>query len=226
MRFLIVIGLALTLISVVGAQEASAGAPQNNSAVQPSADQGNDSAAKEMEGRSTTQTSPASEGSKGTIIPPPPSRKDISEAKRDFKVGVKLKSSGRTEAAFEQFEQASRLDPRNVDYVTAREFARQQLVMQALDRGNKAMQAKNELVATAEFRQALAYDPSNEFARQRLNDSVWETEPAPSRTLQVVQKSLEVSVSPSSERKDFEFRGDSRTLLTQVAKAYGITATI
>ena len=141
-------------------------------------------------------------------------------------MGVKLKSSGRTEAAFEQFEQASRLDPRNVEYVTAREFARQQLVMQALDRGNKAMQAKNELVATAEFRQALAYDPSNEFARQRLNDSVWETEPAPSRTLQVVQKSLEVSVSPSSERKDFEFRGDSRTLLTQVAKAYGITATI
>jgi type II secretory pathway component GspD/PulD (secretin) len=33
-------------------------------------------------------------------------------------------------------------------------------------------------------------------------------------------------LSPSSEPKDFQFRGDARTLLTQVAKAYGITATI
>ena len=70
------------------------------------------------------------------------------------------------------------------------------------------------------------YDPSNEFARQRLDDSVWENSAPSSRNLQVVEKSLEVSVSPSHERKDFQFRGDSRTLLTQVAKAYGITATI
>ncbi len=226
MRFLIVIGFALMLIGVLSAQEPSAATAQNNAAVQPPADQANDSVAKGLEGQRPEQPSPGSGDSKDAIIPPPPSRKDMSEAKRDFKAGVKLKSSGQTEAAFEQFEQASRLDPRNVEYLTAREFARQQLVMQALDRGNKAMQAKNELVATAEFRQALAYDPSNEFARQRLNDSVWETGPAPSRTLQIVQKSLEVSVSPNTERKNFGFRGDSRTLLTQVAKAYGITATI
>ena len=43
-----------------------------------------------------------------------------------------------------------------MEYATAREFARQQLVMDALERGNKAMQAKNEVVATAEFRHALA----------------------------------------------------------------------
>ena len=139
---------------------------------------------------------------------------------------MKLKSSGNMKAAFEKFEQASQLDPRNVEYVTAREFARQQLVMEALERGNKAMQAKKEIAATAEFRQALEYDPTNEFARQRLNDSVWESSTPPSRAVQVVEKSIEISLSPSSERKDFQFRGDSRTLLTQVAKAYGITATI
>ena len=70
------------------------------------------------------------------------------------------------------------------------------------------------------------YDPSNEFARQRLNDSVWESNAPPSRNLRVVEKSVEVSLSPTPERKDFHFRGDSRTLLTQVAKAYGITAMI
>ena len=106
-------------------------------------------------------------------MPHPPSREEASEAKKLFKTGVKLKSSGQTVAAFEKFERASQLDSRNVEYVTAREFARQQLVMEALERGNQAMQAKNEVVASAEFRHALEYDPTNEFARQRLKDSVW-----------------------------------------------------
>jgi type II secretory pathway component GspD/PulD (secretin) len=157
---------------------------------------------------------------------PTPSPRDLSEAKKEFGAGSKLKSSGATEAAFEKFQSASQLDPRNVEYATAREFARQQLVMQALERGNKAMLVNNEVVATAEFRRALEFDPANEFARQRLNDSIWESNQVPSRTLQVAQKSIEVWLSPSAERKGFHFRGDSRSLLTQVGHAYGITATI
>jgi tetratricopeptide (TPR) repeat protein len=160
------------------------------------------------------------------IVPGPPTAKDISEAKRQFSAGSKLKSSGDLEGAYEKFQRASELDPRSVDYATAREFVRQQLVMQALERGNKAMLAKNEVAAAAEFRHALEIDPSNEFARQRLKDSIWEADPAPSRTMQMVQKSVEVSLSPNSERKDFHYRGDSRNLITQVARAYGITATI
>ena len=159
-------------------------------------------------------------------MPPPPSPSDVAEAKRQFAAGTRLKSSGQTQAAFEKFQRASQLDPRNVEYATAREFARQKLVMEALDRGNKAMLAKNDVVATAAFRRALEIDPTNEFARQRLRDSVWEGDPAPGRTLRVVQKSIEISLSPSPERKDFHFRGDSRTMLTEVARAYGITATI
>jgi general secretion pathway protein D len=88
------------------------------------------------------------------------------------------------------------------------------------------MQSKNEVAASAEFRQALEYDPTNDFARQRLSDSVWEGGTPQRGTLKMVEKSLEVMVSPSPERKDFQFRGDSRTLLVQVAKAYGIAATI
>jgi len=159
-------------------------------------------------------------------VPPSPSARDIAEAKKLFAAGMKLKSSGKTAAAFEKFEQASRLTPRNVEYVTAREFARQELVMEALQRGNRAMQASNEVVATAEFRRALELDPTNEFARQRLNDSVWDSTAPPSRSLQVVEKSVEVLLSPTPELRDFRFRGDSRALLTEVAKAYGITAMI
>ena len=227
MRIVTGIVLTLALTVVLGAQEPTGTAPPKEAGASQVADRTPDpKAATSIKGPLEAQATadPAEQAS--TILPAPPSPQIVAEAKKQFKAGVRLKSAGKTEAAFEKFEQASQTDPRNLEYVTAREFARQQLVMEALERGNKAMLAKNEIAATAEFRQALDYDPTNEFARQRLNDSVWESGAAPSRNLQVVQNSVEVFVSPSPERKDFQFRGDSRTLLAQVAKAYGITATI
>ena len=160
------------------------------------------------------------------VVPPPPNAREIAQAKKEFSAGSRLKASGRNEAAYEKFVRAAELNPRNVEYATARELTRQELVMAALDRGNKAMSGLNDVVATSEFRKALELDPTNEFARQRLKDAIWEDTPAPSHTLQIAQKSLEVELSPSAERKDFHFKGDSRTLLTQIARSYGITATI
>jgi len=219
--------MMLALVAVMGAQEPATATPQDPATSLQIGDRTTTPAEEATNGfQPQPQTAADPNKPASTILPAPPSPEAVAEAKRQFKAGARLKASDKTEAAFEKFEQASQLDPRNLEYVTAREFARQQLVMEALGRGNKAMQAKNEVAATAEFRQALEYDPTNEFARQRLNDSVWESNAPPSRTLQVVQKSVEVYLSPSLEPKDFQFRGEARTLLTQVAKAYGITATI
>lgn len=113
-----------------------------------------------------------------------------------------------------------------MEYITAREVTRQQLVMEALDRGNKEMLAQHEVAAAAEFRVALEIDPTNEFARQRLKDSIWESDKVPSRTPETSQKSIDVRLSPATGRKDFHYKGDSRTLLTQIARAYDIAATI
>jgi type II secretory pathway component GspD/PulD (secretin) len=88
------------------------------------------------------------------------------------------------------------------------------------------MLAQHEVAAAAEFRRALEIDPTNQFARQRLSDSSWAPDRVPSKTLEVTKKSIDVRLSPSTERKDFHYRGDSKTLLTQIARAYGITATI
>ncbi len=162
-----------------------------------------------------------------TIVPPQPtSKKEVAEAKRQFASGNKLKAGGHSQEAFEKFERASQLDPRKVEYLTAREMMRQQLAAEAMERGNQAMLAGNGAAAAEEFREALEIDPTNEYARQRMKDSVWEVEKVPSHALQVAQKSIDAELSPSSERKDFHYKGDSRTLLTQVARAYGITATI
>lgn len=160
------------------------------------------------------------------IIPPPPTPRELAEARKKFASGSRLKAGGKTEEAYAMFTRASELDAHNVEYATARELTRQELVMEALARGNEAMAARDEVVATSEFRRALELDPSNEFARQRLKDAIWEDDPAPTHPVRVAQKSIEISLSPSPGMRDFHFKGDSRGLLIQVAKAYNITATV
>ncbi len=154
---------------------------------------------------------------------PAPTRREIAEARRQFQAGLKLKSKGNLEVAFDKFSSASELDPRNVSYVTAREFSREELAMKALKQGNKAMLDGNEIVAMAAFRRALEYDPTNDYALQRLRDSIPEDQ-QPTQKASVVEQSVPVQLQPSAPHRDFHFRGDARTLLTQVAQAYGISA--
>ncbi len=158
----------------------------------------------------------------GTLILTPESPGDLAEAKRAFDSGVKLKNSGKLEEAFDKFEQAAQLNPRSVDYVTAREITREELAMDAINRGNKALSEKKEIVAMAEFRRALQFDPQNQFATQRLKESVWRNYPE-TENLRIADSSDEVLLQPSPAHHDFHFRGDARSLLTEVGKAYGIT---
>lgn len=166
---------------------------------------------------STSQPAPT-----GTVILTPESPKDLADAKRDFESGVKLKNSGKLEEAFDKFESAAKLNPHSVDYVTAREITRQELAMDAINRGNKALDEQKEIVAMAEFRRALQFDPENQFASQRLQESVWRNNPG-SGSLRMVDGSNEIFVQPNPSHHDFRFRGDARSLLTEVGKAYGIS---
>jgi len=160
----------------------------------------------------------------GTSVVPTETPKELAQARRDFEKGVKLKSSGKLDQAYEKFDKAAELSPHNLNYITAREFTRQQLVMQALERGNKAMLESKEIVAMAEFRRAAEYDPTNDFAIQRLRDSLPpEMEPA-SQSMRVVEQSTPIELQPSEAHHDFHYRGDARSLLTQVSQAYGVVA--
>ena len=134
---------------------------------------------------------------------------------------MKLKKSGKLDDAFDKFERAAQLNPRSVDYVTAREVTRAQLAMEAINRGNQALEENKEVVAMAEFRTALKFDPQNEFASERLRESVWRSAPE-SNNLRIVDSSAPVVLQPSPSHHDFHFRGDAQSLLTEVGKAYGI----
>jgi hypothetical protein len=81
-----------------------------------------------------------------------------------------------------------------------------------------------EVEALGEFRNALHFDPHNDFAQERLNDAVRRTTPASSPRL--IDQSDEIRVIPKDLAQSFHYRGDSRQLLTQVANAYGVTVTM
>ncbi len=152
-----------------------------------------------------------------------PSKRELKDAKSAFARGMKLQREKRTDEAFDQFEAAARLAPRDLEYLSAREMIRQQIVFDHLQRGNTALLQGQQVEALAEFRGALHLDPQNEFAQQRLRDALGEWAPKLSDTPQIEAEGGELRVNPNPVSVDFHYRGDSRSLLTQVAAAFGVT---
>ena len=233
MRFLPGILLTLALLGVSAAQQpvASPEAASGSTAAQTAPQAGQPQNA----GAAPSQAAPGSgadsnahpasnpEPAASTVILPNVSKREAAEAKRQFQEGVKFKKKGDLDEAYTKFSSATELDPTKYDYLTAREFTRQELAMQALQQGNKAMLENNEVLAMGEFRRALQYDPTNDYALQRLHDATPE-EALPDQQARMVVDSEPIELQPNAEHHDFHFRGDSRTLLTEVARAYGITA--
>jgi general secretion pathway protein D len=155
-----------------------------------------------------------------------PSKKELKDARTAFAKGLKLQREKRREEAFAEFESAARLSPRDVEYATAKEMARQQLVSDHLDRGNRALLEDRQIQALAEFRSALSLDPQNQFAQERLRDAEGaHTSDMPEKPRVLADAGI-VRAEPNPIRADFHYRGDGRGLLAQVASAFGITTTI
>ncbi len=160
-------------------------------------------------------------------MPHPVTAKERKAAEQAFARGVKLRAAGKDEEAYELFERAAGLDPSRPEYLTTREVARQQMVYNHLQRGNEEMLAGKQTKALAEFRSALNLDPDNQFAQQRLRDVLSEWAPqAATAHARVLAEAGTIELKPESGSRDFRFRGDSRTLLEQIAAAYGITPTL
>ncbi len=148
--------------------------------------------------------------------------KDEKQARNVFSRALKLKKAGRDDEAFDALEQAARLAPENMEYVTAREVVRQQMVFANIQRGNKLMSADRRVEASAAFRRALDLDSTNQFARERLHDALAAQFPNSSRMR--VEQSAEIQLVPEPGVRDFHYRGDARGLLQTITRAFGITA--
>jgi general secretion pathway protein D len=154
-----------------------------------------------------------------------PSSHELKEAKAAFSRGLKIQQK-EPDQAYREFERAANIVPRNIEYVTARELARQQLVSKYIQRGNQDLEAGKKAEALADFRSAMNLDPENQFAQQRLVDVVGASAPKVTAPPRVVEESPELRLSPHQNRASFHFRGDSRELLNSIAEAYGISAQI
>ena len=154
-----------------------------------------------------------------------PARHDQKEAKAAFARGLKLEKKDPSQA-YEEFSHAAELVPRNVNYVTAREVMRQELVSKRIEQGTTELQAGKQVEALADFRSALSLDPGNTFAQERVRTALGDSAPQTAAPPQVVEQSPEIHAVPNLNRTSFHFRGDSRELLSQIARAYGISATV
>ncbi|HEV2117719.1 MAG TPA: hypothetical protein VGR48_16915 [Terriglobales bacterium] len=163
--------------------------------------------------------SPAPGGMPRSVTP-----KQRKAARHAFSRGLKLRAQGKNQEAYALFQRAASLDPTSPEYLTASEVARQQQVFDDLQRGNQELLAGKQTKALADFRGALNLDPSNQFAEQRLRDVMSEWAPqAVKQQTRVLAQAGTIHLGPEAGNRDFLFRGDSRTLLQQVAAAYGIT---
>src|SRR5436309_12747453 len=77
------------------------------------------------------------------------------QAAHDFRQGLKLQKKD-PQRAFELFRQAADLEPKNAEYATARELARQQLVYAHSQQGNRLLPAARRSEAQDDLRGTLA----------------------------------------------------------------------
>lgn len=146
------------------------------------------------------------------------------QARQSFERGLTLAKAGRSREALDAFDTATQLAPQNLEYLTAREVSRQQVVLEHLQRGNNFLMAGKSVEAMAEFRGAAEVDPANAYADERLREAVVEPDAEISPTLRVVGESEEIELAPAAGRKNFHYRGDTRGLIQEITRAFGVKA--
>lgn len=176
-------------------------------------------------GQATPQSPPpanqvvtCTEGASAACIPSPTDRR---RAAKEFKQGIKARDNKHLSEAFEHFKTAAYLAPRDIQYITAREYTRQQLVFQMIHTGNQALQDGKQAEALAAFRSASELDPTNDFAKQRVKDALPE-QPTIKPEAAPFEAAAAIRLKPSGEKKTIHFRGGAQQLLETLARTYGL----
>jgi len=151
------------------------------------------------------------------------SKKDEKQARSAYSLGLKLEKQQQFNAAFEQFDRAVRLDPRNAKFFETRELAKAGLVYEHVERGNLLLYGDQRTRAAEEFQAALDLDPADQFARERLAATSQAPRQELLRAATTVGDSEEIHLQPTKDRASFQFRGDVRAMFTQLASSYGMT---
>jgi general secretion pathway protein D len=151
-----------------------------------------------------------------------PSKNEMKQAQSAYKRGKRLQKQDHEEQALAQFDQASRLVPQDLKYLSAWELTKSQLAFQHTQQGEALLAAGKRDAAAAEFRASLNLDSENTYVQGRLANAAGD--PATSRLsgLSVVSDSTEIELQPKADRATFHYRGEVRGLFSELTTAYGI----
>lgn len=153
---------------------------------------------------------------------PGPSKHDLKLAEKSYQQALQLQKDGQIEQAFQEINNATSLAPANMQYMTMREMLRSRLAASYIDHGNLLAEIGDTKGAEAQFQNALAIDPGNGYAEQRLHD-VTPDDSEHEHVLQLLASVEEVNVNPKPGRQDFHVRGDTRELYDTIGRAFGIS---
>jgi general secretion pathway protein D len=159
-----------------------------------------------------------------SVIPSPVSKEDKKNAEKEFKNAQDLQREGKPEDALIAVLKAQELMPGNVEFMTMGEMLRQQIVGEHMEAGNHLAAAGDPVGAAQRFRMALAIDPQNSNAAQRLHD----VEPPDGdaehkHVLQLLASVDQINLQPTPGKKNFHLQGDTRQLYTQIGAAFGVS---
>jgi hypothetical protein len=159
-----------------------------------------------------------------SVATPLVSKEDKKNAEKEFKNAQDLQRAGKPDDALIAVLKAQELMPGNVEFMTMGEMLRQQIVGEHMEAGNHLAAAGDPAGAAQRFRMALAVDPQNAYAAQRLRD----VEPPDGdaehkHVLQLLASVDQINLQPAPGRKSFHLQGDTRQLYTQIGAAFGIS---
>jgi general secretion pathway protein D len=157
-----------------------------------------------------------------------PSKKELKEAHKAYSRGVKLEKQHQQEEALAQFNQASRLAPQNVAFLSAWELTKSQLAFQHTERGDALLANGQREEAAAEYKAALNFNADDPYTEGRLADALHDSAGSADAGLAALslkwEDSAEVHVQPKNELATFHYAGDVRGLFTELTSAYGVIA--
>ena len=148
------------------------------------------------------------------------------DAEHFYLEGAKAIQQNDLEAAEKDFSKACALNPKSVDYRTAEQIARANLVTQLLQASDKAQVLGDGLGSQAKLHQAAALDPNNPAVLQHetlIGEKDSSIGPNDSSSLQLAGV---IALQPQPGVHSFHLHGSGQQILQQVLGAYGITPTI
>jgi general secretion pathway protein D len=151
-----------------------------------------------------------------------PSKQEMKQAQKSFDHALDLEKQGLYEQALDEAANAANLAPNNMEYITARELLRGQVAGTYIEHGNLLAEIGDNKRAVEHFKAALAVDPQNGYAQQRLHDVSPPEDPDHEHVLQLLASVDEVMVVPKPGRQDFHIKGTTQALYDAIGKAFGI----